>query len=61
MEKSCSAFIGMMLVIGMLWGCNGKKEGTTGSASLEVIEPSLIITREDAKTLIGVNFEGCTN
>ena len=49
----------VVLVITLLSGCDGRENGKSGSAGPKVIEPAMIISREDAKALTGVGFDEC--
>ena len=50
----------VVLVITLLSGCDSKDNGKSGGAGSKVIEPAMIISREDAKALTGVVFDECT-
>ena len=51
---------GLLLAVSLLCGCDKKESGTAETASVKVIEPAMLISREDAKALTGVNFGECT-
>lgn len=52
----------MMLAFSQLCGCdsNSKEKAIKASANAKIIEPAMIITKEDAKVLTGVSFGECT-
>ena len=50
----------MMLAFSQLYGCDGTSKEKTGSTGAKMIEPAMIITKEDARALTGVNFGECT-
>ena len=60
MKKMYVVTTGMLLIISLLCGCNSKPKENTGNTATKIIEPSMIITKEDAKALTGVNFGECT-
>lgn len=60
MKKLYAATTGLLLAVSLLCGCDKKESGTAETASVKIIEPAMIISREDAKALTGVNFGECT-
>ena len=51
----------MMLACSQLCGCdNNTSKEKAGSAGGRMIEPAMILTKEDAKALTGVSFGECT-
>ncbi|HBG20568.1 MAG TPA: hypothetical protein DDY32_15190 [Desulfobulbaceae bacterium] len=50
----------VFLVITISSGCDSKDRGQAGGTGSKVIEPAMIISREDAKALTGVGFDECT-
>ena len=50
----------MMLAFSQLCGCDGTSKEKSGSAGTKMIEPAMIITKEDARALTGVSFGECT-
>lgn len=50
----------VVLVIALLSGCDSRDKGKSGGSGAKVIEPAMIISREDAKALTGVSFDECT-
>ncbi len=49
-----------VLVATLFLGCDGGDKGKTADAGSKVIEPAMIISRDDAKALTGVGFDECT-
>jgi len=60
MKKLYAVTTGLLLAVSLLCGCDKKESGNAETASVKVIEPAMIISREDAKALTGVNFGECT-
>jgi hypothetical protein len=60
MIKMSTVTTGILLIISVLCGCDSKPKENTGNTEVKIIEPSMIITKEDAKALTGVNFGECT-
>ncbi len=50
----------MLLVLSLLGGCDSRAQEKTASAGGKMIEPAMLITKEDAKALTGVTFGDCT-
>ena len=50
----------LVLVIALFFGCDRGDKGNAGSGGSKIIEPAMIISREDAKELTGVVFDECT-
>ncbi|MGD9976286.1 MAG: hypothetical protein AB7S77_24780 [Desulfatirhabdiaceae bacterium] len=49
----------VVLVITLLSGCDSRANGKSSASGSKAIEPAMIISREDAKTLTGVGFDAC--
>jgi hypothetical protein len=49
----------VVLVITLLSGCDSRDKDKSGGTGSKVIEPAMIITREDAKAITGVSFDEC--
>ena len=49
-----------VLVITLLSGCDSRDNGNSGDSGSKVIEPAMIISREDARALTGIVFDECT-
>ncbi|MFH0781406.1 MAG: hypothetical protein V2B20_05570 [Pseudomonadota bacterium] len=50
----------VLLVITLFSGCDSKDTHKSAGAESKIIEPAMIISREDAKALTGVGFDECT-
>ncbi|MEI7590732.1 MAG: hypothetical protein WCJ49_05420 [Deltaproteobacteria bacterium] len=50
----------MMLAFSQICGCDSISKEKAGNAGAKMIEPAMIITKEDAKALTGVSFGECT-
>ncbi len=59
MKKSYVAAIGAVLLVGMLVGCDGGSKGKGAAVSAKIIEPAMLISAQDAKSLTGVAFGPC--
>ncbi len=60
MGKIFLVAICMMLTCSQLCGCDSTSKEKAGSVGGKMIEPAMIITKEDAKALTGVSFGECT-
>lgn len=49
-----------LLALSLLCGCDSMSKEPAGSAGAKIIEPAMLITKDDAKALTGVNFAECT-
>ena len=59
--KTLSINITLVVFVTMLFfGCDGGNKGKTAATGTKIIEPAMLISREDAKTLIGIEFDDCT-
>ena len=50
----------VVLVITLSSGCESSGQNKAGGTGSKVVEPAMIISREDAKALTGVDFDECT-
>jgi hypothetical protein len=56
MKKLYVYATGLTMVIALLCGCENKEKGKAETGAGKVIEPSMIISKEDAKAITGVDF-----
>lgn len=49
----------VMLTITLLSGCDGRNKGKAEASESKAIEPAMIISKDDAKVLTGVDFGEC--
>jgi len=59
MRKPYVLTICLMLIITLFCGCENKSKDTKKNGAGKVIEPSQILSKEDAKALTGVEFSEC--
>lgn len=50
----------IMLTLCLLCGCDSNPKGAVSAAVAKMIEPAMIITKEDAQAVTGINFADCT-
>ncbi|MFH0995919.1 MAG: hypothetical protein V1844_10550 [Pseudomonadota bacterium] len=50
----------VVLGIALFSGCDSRDKGKAGGIGSKVIEPAMVISREDARALTGVDFGECT-
>ncbi len=50
----------VVLILTLFSGCDSRDKSNSGGSGSKAIEPALIISKEDAKALIGVAFDECT-
>jgi hypothetical protein len=60
MMKIFLGAICIVLACSQLCGCDSTSKEKAGSVGAKMIEPAMIITKEDAKELTGVSFGECT-
>ncbi len=61
MKRMFLATTSVMLTLCLLSGCDSNPKDRAASATgAKMIEPVMVISREDAKALTGVNFADCT-
>ena len=60
MGKMFLAAACMMLAFSQMCGCDSISKEKTSNTGAKMIEPAMIITKEDAKALTGVSFGECT-
>ncbi len=58
MKKTCLVAIFLLMAGVLLMACESK-QGTTEAGSAKVIEPAMLLSKEDAKALTGVDFGAC--
>lgn len=60
MGKMLLLTIWLLLACIQLCGCDSTPKGKAASAGARMVEPAMLITKEDAKELTGVSFGECT-
>ncbi len=60
MKKMSEFSILILLVITLFSGCDSKDNDKAAGTGSKIIEPAMLISKEDAKALIGVSFDECT-
>ena len=50
----------VLLAYSQLCGCDSTAKEKAGSVGAKMIEPAMIITKEDARALTGISFGECT-
>ncbi|MBU1568694.1 MAG: hypothetical protein KJ630_24090 [Proteobacteria bacterium] len=60
MKRMLLATTCIMLMFFLFCGCDSNPKGKAVSAGAKMIEPAMIITKEDAKSFTGVDFVDCT-
>lgn len=60
MKKLFTCLVGAIFFVSIFCGFDRDAQGKSGTTGSKVIEPAMIISREDARALTGVDFGPCT-